>query len=78
MTEEFYCNDSDAYVGVLSLIGAMFRLAAQDAKYGRREEVLEFVESEWFVEICDCLELNPNDVKERIFTSKVKQRDEYR
>jgi hypothetical protein len=76
MGDDFFGSEG-LYSGVLLLIGAMFRLAAQDVRYGKEDEVLEFVESEWFLEICDCLELDPKDVKKRIFSSKVKQRSEY-
>jgi hypothetical protein len=77
---EDYNLDDDIYNGVLSLIGAIFRLAAQDYKYSesRRIEVIEFTESEWFLDICDSLEVSPKEVKKRIYGGKVKQRSEYR
>ena len=32
----------------------------------QRDDVIDFVESEWFVEICDCLNINSSEVKRRI------------
>jgi hypothetical protein len=65
------------YQGVLQLIGAMLRQCAQDVKYGKVDDVKDFVDSEWFADLCDYLDVNPLDVKKRIFSGKVKQRSEY-
>lgn len=65
------------YQGVLQLIGAMFRQCAQDVKYGQVDDVAYFVDSEWFADLCDYINVQPEDVKKRIFAGKVKQRAEY-
>ena len=65
------------YEGVLQLVGAIFRQCAQDVKFGKSDDVIVFVNSEWFADLCDYLDINPEDVKKRIFSSKVKQRAEY-
>jgi hypothetical protein len=65
------------YQGVLQLVGAIFRQCAQDVKFGKEDDVIIFVSSEWFADLCDYLNVNPVDVKKRIFSSKVKQRSEY-
>ena len=65
------------YQGALQLVGAIFRQCAQDVKYGKVYDVMVFVESEWFYDLCDYINVQPEDVKKRIFSSKVKQRSEY-
>ena len=77
MVEEFD-NKDGIYDGVVQLIGAIFRLCAQDMKYGDNKEVLQFVRSDWFVDLCEYLGLNPKEVRKRILTSKkIRQRMEY-
>jgi hypothetical protein len=72
----------DIYNGILSLIGAMFRLAAQDLKFGgkngRRAEALEFIESEWFSDLCCYMNVDTNRVRKLILNGRVRQREEYR
>ena len=74
---EFKVSDEVLYYNMLNLIGAIFRLAAQDMKYGRVGEVMEFVESEWFIDLCEDLNLDYKDVKKLIYSKKVLQRQEY-
>jgi len=76
MEDETKSSDG-IYYGYLQLIGAIFRLCAQDVKYGMVDDVAYFVDSEWFDDLCDCIDVQPADVKKRIFSSKVKQRSEY-
>ena len=66
------------YQGCLQLVGAIFRLCAQDVKYGKTYDVVQFVESEWFQDLCDSLDVPSEEVKKKIFSSKVRQRAEYR
>jgi len=63
-----YPGAYDLQDGLISLIGAMLKLAAQDFKRGKgkKDDVIEFLESEWFLEICDCLDINAREVKKRI------------
>jgi hypothetical protein len=76
MDDWTHSNDG-IYYGTLQLVGAIFRQCAQDVKYGEVDDVAEFVDSEWFVDLCDYINVRPEDVKKRIFSSKVKQRSEY-
>jgi myosin heavy subunit len=69
-------NDG-VYDGYLQLVGAIFRLCSQDVKYGRVNDVAYFVDSQWFEDLCDYIEIDPKEVKKRIFSKKVKQRAEY-
>ncbi len=69
--------DNELYHANLALIGAIFRLASQDFKYGKKEEVLNFIDSEWFIFLCDSINLEFKEVARLICTSSVKQRMEY-
>ena len=64
---ESYDSD-DLYYHILSLVGAMLKLAAQDFKRGkgRKDDVVAFLESSWFVEMCDNLGVSSIEVKKRI------------
>ena len=75
--EEYDISDETLYYNMLGLIGAIFRLAAQDMKYNRKEEVIEFIESEWFIDLCDYLNLEVTQVRTLICSSRVLQREEY-
>lgn len=66
-----------SFHGTRALIGAMFRLAAQDYKFGDKEDVEIFIHSEWFEELCDGLNLNSTRVRELIIKGNVKHREEY-
>lgn len=70
-------GNEGSYYGTLALIGAMFRLAAQDYKFGRAEEVECFLVSIWFEDICDSMNLDPDEVRDLIKQGKVKHREEY-
>jgi len=76
-SENSFVSEEDFYLNTLSLIGALFRLAAQDLKYGDKKEVLEFLESEWFEELCSNMNLESKEVKRLIMTSNILQRMEY-
>lgn len=65
------------YQGYLQLIGAVFRLCAQDVKFGKVDDVTDFIESEWFQDLCDYLDVETTAVKKQIFSGKVKHRAEY-
>jgi hypothetical protein len=70
-------GNEGSYSGTLSLIGAMFRLAAQDYKFGRSKEVECFLVSVWFEEICEGMGLDVKEVRSLIKQGKVKHREEY-
>ena len=49
------------YLGALSLIMAIFRLTAQDLKYGNKEikqEAQIFLRSVWFKSLCDGINMD--------------------
>ena len=54
--------------GVLDLVAAMLQLAVQDFKRGpeKKDDVEAFLDSEWFLQICDGLGVNSKEVKKRI------------
>ena len=54
--------------GVLDLVAAMLKLAVQDFKRGpeRKDDVEAFLESEWFIQICEGLGVNSKEVKKII------------
>jgi hypothetical protein len=61
------------YLCTLSLIMTMFRVTAQDLKYGNvktKKEAKKFLESDWFNEICVNMGLGTERVKKLIITSK--------
>jgi hypothetical protein len=62
--------------GMINLIAALFRLTAQDIKLGNPEAVI-FVNSEWFEEICDGIQINPDTFRSYILYNKVKSRVTY-
>ena len=66
--------------GLTNLIGAMFRLVAQDIRFGgpvAKKDALEFLESEWYKELCDMMDLNPKKLKKSIIHNKVAWRNRY-
>ena len=69
------------YASSLNLIMAIFRLTAQDLKYGDKEIKLEarkFLRSAWFRELCDGINLDSNHVKNTIIRSgRVSIRESY-
>jgi hypothetical protein len=62
--------------GMINLIAALFRLTAQDIKLGS-QDARKFVESEWFEEICDGIQVNPSTFRTYILYNKVKSRVSY-
>jgi hypothetical protein len=62
--------------GLINLIGALFRLTSQDIRLGDNK-AKEFLDSEWFIEICNSLQLGPERVKLLILKSPVKSRVSY-
>lgn len=69
------------YFGALNLIMAIFRLTAQDLKYGNKEirkEAKKFLRSIWFEDLCDGMNLNSDRVKNIIIKSdRVSTRGKY-
>jgi hypothetical protein len=69
------------YLCVLNLVMTIFRVTAQDIKYGDEEtkrEALIFLESEWFEEMCCNMGLDYKRVKKLISSkSKVSPRSVY-
>lgn len=66
--------------GMTNLIVAMLRYVAQDIRYGNansKKDALDFLESDWYKELCDVLELNPKRVKKMIMKNKVAWRNKY-
>ena len=64
------------YEGTVNLIGALFRLTAQDIRQGSKEAE-EFLDSEWFNDICEGLQVNPKVFKEYMLHKKVRSRVSY-
>ncbi len=60
---------------------AMFRLAAQDIKYGNKEarrDARKFLKSEWFSELCENINLDSTMVQNVILKStKISSRTSY-
>ena len=69
------------YSNALNLIMAMFRLVAQDLKYGNKEvkqEARKFLKSAWFRELCDGIDLDSKHVRDTIIKSdRVSTRGSY-
>ena len=66
--------------GITNIIVAMLRYVAQDIRYGSKavkEDALEFLESDWYKELCDVLGLNAKKLKQMILSNKVSWRDKY-
>ena len=59
-------SDDVIYLCYLNLIMTMFRLTAQDIKYGDKDlskQAKRFLSSRWFVQICECTNLDPIQTK---------------
>ena len=72
--------DKCIYDGIVNLIGAMFRLAAQDLKFGNtktKAEAIEFLNSERFKELCESINVNADKMRRLIMTKKARKREEY-
>jgi len=68
------------YEGTLQLVGAMFRLAAQDLKYGTgrvKKSARIFIDSPWFSFLCDGMNVESSYVKKLIKGSRVRKRNNY-
>lgn len=69
------------YLSALNLIMAMFRLAAQDLKYGNKDmkrDAKKFLRSAWFKELCSVINLDASHVRNVIIESdKVSIRGSY-
>ena len=61
-------DEEDLQQGVLDLVAAMLQLAVQDFKRGpeKKDDVEAFLESEWFIQICEGLGVNSKEVKKII------------
>ncbi len=58
----------------------MLRYVAQDIRYGNnqvKKDAIEFLDSDWYVELCDILGLNSKKLKKMIMNNKVSWRDKY-
>ena len=69
------------YLCILNFVMAMFRLTAQDIKYGDKDtkkEARKFLKSVWFNELCENVNLGPARVKYAILHSdKISSRSSY-
>ena len=69
------------YLNALNLVMAMFRLTAQDLKYGdkeTRQDAKKFLNSAWFRELCNLIDLDSSFVKNVIIKSdKISTRRSY-
>jgi|6_EtaG_2_1085325.scaffolds.fasta_scaffold70246_1 hypothetical protein len=65
---EMEYDSDDLQDGILALVSAMLRLAVKDFKKGksRKDDVVDFLESEWFIQICGGLGVSYKEVKKRI------------
>jgi hypothetical protein len=60
------------YLCIVNLLMSLFRLTAQDIRFGdseKKSDAEEFVNSGWFIYICDSLDLEPSKVKYLIVNS---------
>jgi hypothetical protein len=62
--------------GMINLIAALFRLTAQDIRLGSKDAV-EFVNSRWFDEICDGIQIDSELFRSYILNNKVRSRVTY-
>jgi hypothetical protein len=65
---------------VVNLMIALFRITAQDLRYGNdnfKQEANEFLDSEWFIVICDAMNLEYNEVRRLIKRGKPRNRRSY-
>jgi len=68
------------YYGMALLVGALFRLTAQDLKFGNKrtkKNVQQFLSSEWFDCLCSGINVESSYVKKLILSSRVKTRSNY-
>jgi hypothetical protein len=66
-------SEDHGYTSVLGLVMTIFRLTAQDLKYGNTEiknDAIEFLESAWFDEMCSNMNLDSDRVRRIIVTSQ--------
>jgi len=66
--------------GFANLIIAIFRLTAQDLRYGNakaKAEANEFLESQWFEDLCDVFRTDHKIIEHRIRNSPVSWREVY-
>jgi hypothetical protein len=66
--------------GFANLIIAIFRLTAQDLRYGNAKSKAEanaFLESQWFEDLCEVFYTDPKVIRHRIRTSPVSWREVY-
>ena len=66
--------------GLANLIIAIFRLTAQDLRYGNanaKREANEFLESQWFEDLCEIFKTDPKIIRYRIKHSPVSWREVY-
>jgi hypothetical protein len=74
-------SDDIIYLCYLNMIMTMFRITAQDIKYGDKKVIRsarKFLHSKWFFEICDYTNLDPISTRKIIQKgSKVSSRNSY-
>lgn len=66
--------------GLIGLILALFRGAAQDLRYGNKKakkSANEFLGSQWFEDLCTIFPTDPKRIKYMIRNNKVAWRDKY-
>ena len=73
-------EDLNGHEGTILLVGAIFRLTAQDLRYGTKNvkrNARAFLKSRWFNFLCEGMDVDPSYVKRLIKDSKVKSRNRY-
>ncbi len=66
--------------GFVTLILAIFRLTAQDIKFGNvkvKKDAYEFLYSDWFNELCSIFDTDPKVIRKRIIKNPVSWREIY-
>jgi len=67
-------------LALVSLVAAIFRLTAQDIRFGKveiKQEALEFLETELFIDMCDAFHFDPKETKRLILESPIVWRKTY-
>lgn len=67
-------------IGLVGLVLAMFRSAAQDLRYGNKKlkkDANEFLDSQWFEELCVLFPTDPKRIRYMIRNNKVAWRNKY-
>lgn len=58
----------------------MLRLVAQDIRFGNpaaKKDALEFLDSDWYKELCDWIDVDHKKLKDIILNNKISWRNKY-